>query len=559
MKEWVKTASDEKAVELGCYFDEKAALRIATFFRNFIRHTDGALAGKPFELLPWQWERVIAPAFGWKMPDGTRRFREVEIWIPKKNGKSTLAAAITLYLLLADGEIKSRVYGAAADREQASIVFDAAVSMIEMNDDLISELDVKKSKREIRYDGSNSLYKVINAMGFRNEGYNIHGLIFDELHTQRNRKLWSALKYGGASRRQPIRFVISTVGEHDESLLWMERFNHAKAVQESKVIDIRTLACVYAAEPKDDWTSPETWKKSNPSYGYTISPVDFEIAYEDACKNALNEVEFKRYRLNLATKHATSWIRWDHWEKNILQRLEYPQTMYHVGEETLQIATKPVSYAGVDIMDTMDINAFVDIREVKKPDGVMAFQIESIFWAPENAGIEAQKMNRERYEEWFATGVLRTCKGYTTDQEQLEDDIVDFCKQRNVAEIGVDRFMATRLVYGLQAKFKKRKIKTKLRLVGYNGSTLNEACRFLEGLIVSGRIIHDNNPVMNWMFGNVKAIQDSSGNRKLDKSGGAAGKIDGFAALLIATYCAINIEPEFKSKYDTEKPASILL
>jgi phage terminase large subunit-like protein len=279
---WVVTKSDELAVNQGCYFDLNAALRVLQFFIRFVNYVDGPEAGKPFYPLPWQWERIIAPAFGWMMPDGTRRMREVEVWIPKKNGKSTLCAGLVLYTLLADREIGAKVYSAAADRKQASLIFEVAKTMVKGNPKISSLLKVKPTQKRIDCELLDAYYEVLSADAFRNEGHNIHGLFFDELHTQKTRALWAALRYGSAARKQGIRFVISTVGLLDEASLWWERFNFALAVQESRKIDINLLPCVYAMKESDDYTSEEVWKRVNPSWGYTVNPLEFRRDYENS-------------------------------------------------------------------------------------------------------------------------------------------------------------------------------------------------------------------------------------------------------------------------------------
>ena len=318
---WVFTASDRAAVAAGCYFDFDAANRVRKFFATFLRHSKGPFAGKPFILMTWQWNNVIGPAFGWKMPDGTRRFKEVEIWVPKKNGKSTLMAAIAIYMLIADGEAGSEVYSAAADRTQAGIIYNEACMMVKKSPALKKVLRIKKAVKELHHDNTNSMYKVLASTGFRSDGINIHCLLFDELHTQQNRKLWAALRYGTAGRVQGLKFITSTAGEDDETLLWFERFNEARKVQASVSVDIHLLSCVYALEEGEDWTKEATWKRINPGWDI-INSVEFARDYENSKKSSANEVEFLRYRLNKSTKYQSAWIQHDYWKLGISDGLE---------------------------------------------------------------------------------------------------------------------------------------------------------------------------------------------------------------------------------------------
>src|SRR5690606_15428206 len=149
-EDWTNSEADERAVAEGCYFDLKAAERVRDFFRRFLRHSKGQWANKPFDLLDWQWYGVVGPLFGWKRKDGTRRYRRGYIEVPKKNGKSTLFAGLSLYLLMCDGEPGAEIYSAAVDRDQASIVFNEAANMAERSPHLSPKLKVVRSTKRIR-------------------------------------------------------------------------------------------------------------------------------------------------------------------------------------------------------------------------------------------------------------------------------------------------------------------------------------------------------------------------------------------------------------------------
>lgn len=541
-KDWIRTKSDEVAFKQhGCYFDISYPNRVREFFRTFIFHPKPPFAGKPFELLPWQWDKCIAPLFGWRMPDGTRRFRAFEQWIPKKNGKSTFSAALALYLLTSDGEYGAEVYSAAADRNQASIIYNEAKAMVEMSDPLMESLYVRKTKKQIEYPDANSKYEVLSADAFRNEGYNISALLFDELHTQRNRNMWNALRYGGAARRQPLNCVLSTAGEFDETLLWYERFIHSLKVQNSEVVDIHLLPCVYAMKDGQDWRSEETWISCNPSYGVALDKTQFKIDFEDALKNAANEASFLRYRLNKPTKFESAWIRQHYWNGCSLKS--------ELDDESLP----SVTFAGGDLSDNIDLNSLVTAKKFNYDfKGVMksALYIKPTFWAPQEAGLANNQSNRERYLKWFDSGLLRQIEGPVAEQEVIEDDIVRLFKEEKVKELGLDRNNATRFATSMQRKFKLNRIRTKMRLMPYNFYTTNEPVLLLEGLITSGRLFHDDDEIMNWMFGNICCSVDSSGNRKLDKSK-SKGKIDGFAALIVAVQCIMQDELTPESRYNT--------
>lgn len=305
--------TDEQAIREGCEFHLPSAEKVRKFFRQFVRHSKGEWAGKPFEFLDWQWTDVIGPLFGWLRPDGTRRFRRAYIEIPKKQGKSALASGLAIYLLVGDSEAGAEVYSAAADREQASIVFNEAANMVEASPGLSKHLEVVRSQKRLVFSKKQSWFKALSADVPTKEGLNIHGLLFDELHAQVKRDLWDTLAYGGAARRQPLSISITTAGYDRESICW-EQHQYAQSVLEGRNPDTSFLPCIYAASESDDWTSPATWAKANPSFGVTIKESEMAEACREAQQSPAKQNSFRRYRLNQWTEQDVRWLdlaRWD--------------------------------------------------------------------------------------------------------------------------------------------------------------------------------------------------------------------------------------------------------
>ena len=251
-----------------CWFDERAALAAERFFERVIRHTKGKWAGQPFALQPWQRDEIIRPIFGWKRRDGSRRYRRAYIEIPRKQGKSTISSGVALLLLLADGEPGAEIYSAAADRAQAAIVFDQAKQFVEGSPLLSKELRVYRN--HISAPRTNSIYRVLSADAFTKHGLNAHGIVFDELHAQPNRELWDVLATSMGARRQPLMVAITTAGYDRNSICW-EQHEHARRVIDDPAFDPEYFGFIAAAEEGDDWTSPATWRKANPSLGVTVT------------------------------------------------------------------------------------------------------------------------------------------------------------------------------------------------------------------------------------------------------------------------------------------------
>jgi phage terminase large subunit-like protein len=250
LRDPVRSDLDRAAVAAGCYFDYDAAYRVYEFMGRFLRHTVGEFAGQTFIPLEWQWQDVIGPLYGWKRKDGSRRYREAYISVAKKNGKSTLTAALALYALVADGEASAQVFSAAADRNQASIVYDEALKMVEESKGLSRILLPRPSRKEILYPQRHSSYRVLSSDAYRQEGLNIHTLIFDEFHAQPNSALYDALKYGGAARRQPLFIYITTAGYDRESVCWKKHL-YAQDILSGISTDWESFAYIAEGRPGD--------------------------------------------------------------------------------------------------------------------------------------------------------------------------------------------------------------------------------------------------------------------------------------------------------------------
>ena len=259
-------------------YDKDAADRAVTFI-SLLKHTKGEWYGKPFELIDWQ-EQIVRDLFGILKPNGYRQFNTAYVEIPKKQGKSELAAAIALYLTCGDFEHGGEIYGCAADRQQASIVFDVAVQMVEQNPALKARIKPLISQKRLIYKPLNSFYQVLSSEAYTKHGLNVHGVVFDELHAQPNRQLYDVMTKGsGDARKQPLYFLITTAGTDRHSICW-EVHQKAEDILAGRKRDPSFYPVIFGADEEEDWTDEEVWKKANPSLGIT---VDIE-KLRTACK-----------------------------------------------------------------------------------------------------------------------------------------------------------------------------------------------------------------------------------------------------------------------------------
>lgn len=287
-------------------YDKAKADRAVKFIEN-LRHTKAKWAGKRFWLLPWQ-ETLVRDIFGTVKEDGTRQFRTAYVEICKKVGKSELAAAIALYLLYADNEPSAEVYGAAADRQQASIVFDVAKRMVELTPALLKRSKIMgATKRIVNYSNA-GIYQVLSADVGNKHGFSVSGLVFDEIHNQPNRNLYDVLTKGSSdARANPLHFIITTAG-NDRNSIAFELHTKALDILNGRREDPTFYPVVYGLADDEDWTDEKNWYKVNPSLGYTVEIDRLRDAFREAQQNPADEVTFRWLRLNQWVSSTVAWI-----------------------------------------------------------------------------------------------------------------------------------------------------------------------------------------------------------------------------------------------------------
>lgn len=516
-RKWIKTKADAIAAKQGCYFDLDAANHVCEFFERFLQLSKGQWAGQPFQLMKWQSEEFLMPLFGWKNHDGTRRFRIGYVEIPKKNGKSGLCSGISLYLAGADGEPGAEVYNAAADRQQADIVFSESRNMVKVSRQLSKYAKVTDSKKRIDFPATNSYIRVISSEAYTAEGLNIHGLVFDELHAQKTRELWDALRYGGAARRQPLLLSITTAG-WDTTSICFEQHEYAKKVLSGDIEDTSFFALIYAAGKDDDPLDPKTWEKANPSFGVTINERDFEQAAKEASASPVKLNAFKRYRLNIWTEQADRWLAPDAWGActKAKDALLWRKKMLK------DLAGQPC-FAGLDLGSTSDLTAFV----LFFPESEILLPW---FWIPEAALQDPANPNRDLYRTWAGQEFLAVTPGNVCDYDKVRADINANAEAFDIRELAVDR-----LFQGAQLCTQLLEDGFDVIAFGQGFVSMAAPCKEFEERVLSGRLEHGNNPVLKWMASNVSVATDPAGNMKPVKpKRNSPYKIDGIVAAIMA-------------------------
>ena len=497
------------------YYDKEYA-DFAVAFIESLCHTKGTWAGKPFELMDWQ-EQIIRDLFGILKLNGYRQFNTAYIEIPKKNGKSELAAAVALLLTCGDGEQRAEVYGAAADRQQASIVFDVAADMVRMCPALNKRVKILASQKRLIYEPTNSFYQVLSAEAYSKHGFNVHGVVFDELHSQPNRKLYDVLTKGsGDARMQPLFFLITTAGTDTHSICY-EVHQKAQDIIDGRKIDPTFYPVIYGADDTEDWTSPKVWKKCNPSLGETIGMDKVKTACESAKQNPGEENSFRQLRLNQWVKQAVRWMPMDKWDK----------CAFAVNEEQLQ---GRVCYGGLDLSSTTDITAFVLV--FPPLDEEDKYIILPYFWIPEDTLDLRVKRDHVPYDVWERQGYLQTTEGNVVHYGYIERFIEQLGKKFNIREIAFDRWGAVQMVQNLEG------MGFTVVPFGQGFKDMSPPTKELMKLTLEQRIVHGGHPVLRWNMDNIFIRTDPAGNIKPDKEKSTE-KIDGAVATIMALDRAI--------------------
>lgn len=510
------------------YYDEEMANFAVTFIEQLC-HTKGTWAGKKFKLLDWQ-EQIIRDLFGTLKPNGYRQFNTAYIEIPKKNGKSELAAAVALLLCCGDGEQRAEIYGCAADRGQATIVFDVAADMVRMCPALNKRCKILTSQKRILFTPTNSFYQVLSAEAYSKHGFNIHGVVFDELHTQPNRKLFDVMTKGsGDARMQPLYFLITTAGTDTNSICY-ETHQKAKDILEGRKIDPTFYPVIYGAGEDEDWTDPKVWLKSNPSLGETIGMDKVEAACESAKQNPGEENSFRQLRLNQWVKQAVRWMPMDKWDA----------CAFPANEEMLE---GRVCYGGLDLSSTTDLTSFCLVfppEDEEEPYYVLPY-----FWVPEDTLDLRVKRDHVPYDVWHRQGYLETTEGNVVHYGYIEKFIERLGERFNIRDIAFDRWGATQMSQDLE------NMGFTVVPMGQGFASMSPPTKELMKLTLEKKIAHGGHPVLRWNMDNIFIRTDPAGNIKADKAKSTE-KIDGAIAMIMALDRAIRCGNDTsESVYDT--------
>ncbi|MCC7139785.1 MAG: terminase large subunit [Planctomycetes bacterium] len=513
---------DPWATAGGSTFDYLAARRVIGFFHDHLAFIEGDVAGRPFDVEPWQ-GAVVANVFGWKRPNGIRRYREFLLYVAAKNGKSPLLAAIAIWLLLCDGEPGAQVYSAAAEKEQAAIIYRHASAMTLANAELAAQVRVYRAVKSMQVLATNSFFRVLTSDADTKHGLNAHGVLVDELHAHKDRRLFDVLKTRTSSRRQPVIGVITTA-DYERPSICNEVYRYACQVRDGVVDAPSFLPVIYEADAGDDIESPATWRKANPNLGVSVREDTLREESRRARNSPGYRDEFLRTNLNVRTNAKVSAIDVSRWLACAPEKVEGHRGM---GFRELREALRGARcFGGLDLASTSDLASlalwFPEVR------AALWFN-----WCPRDSAQERERRDRVPYTAWARAGALGlTGAGpdeRATDYSAIRRDIVRLCSEYDVQEIGFDRFGANETVTALRDVHGIRVID-----FGQGFVSMNPPSKRLD-VLVNGTtaLAHGRDPVATWAASNLVWAVDDAGNWKPSKRKSTE-RIDPMTALIMA-------------------------
>lgn len=514
-----------------CQFIETKAREAIDFFHKRLVLVEGRDSGKPFILQPHQQAR-IANLYGWRRPDGTRRFREAYISEARKNGKTVALAGMVAMELAEPVEEGSQIYSAASERNQARLIFRQVSQMVQRSEDLKGILRVWKHSVVNLADELTS-YQALSAEATSAHGLNPQLVAFDELHLQKNRDLYDAFKTGMGARDQPLLASITTAG-HDRNSICYEVYAHAKAIMdyskgEDRLRDPEFFPAIHEVGEEEDWTDESVWAKANPNLGVTVKPEFLRSEFRRAQANPAAQNAFRQLFLNQWTQQSVRWIDLREWD---LCKCSDPPP---VGAKC---------FGGLDLGISRDLTAFVVVFKVGK-----RYIVRPHFWMPEDNLDERMRRDHVPYRRWADSGLITLTAGRTTDYGVVRAGVNEIANRYGLSQIGYDPYNADQL-----AKQLGEADGFEMVIIRQGFLSMSEPSKLLDKLILDTNIYHDGNPVLRSHAENAAIRRDPSGNIKPDKDS-ATGRIDGIVATVMALRLAsLSLDDD---TYDDDGPMVI--
>ena len=508
----------------GLKWDLQAGLQVVKFF-DHLRQYKGEWAGQPLTLQPWQ-AFIVANLYGWKRrSDGYRRFRTAFLEMPRGQGKTTLAAGISIWAAFIEGEPSSDVFICATKKDQARLCFDAARHMVLRVPALKNRISV--GAYNLHQLSSASKLEPLGADADTLDGLRPHLVVVDEVHAHKDGSVIDVMVTGQGTRRQPLLFEITTAGINRQGPWWAHQ-EYTRMLLEGRAEDDAWFGFIAGADPEDDWTSEATWKKANPNYAVSVKPDFLKTECRKATAMPIFQSAFRRLHVGQLVEQEEKVIDRRQWDSGIVRGM------------TLADFRGRVCYGGLDLSSTTDLTAFVLVF----PEDGGAYSVLPWFWIP---GDNVQKrVDRDRvpYDVWARDGWVRVTPGNITDYDQVRADIVAAVAGLDLRVLAFDPSNATQISTQLQGELGE----DKLVAVPQGFKHYHDATTRLIALVAGGSVRHPGHPVLSWNADNLTVVGNSYGEIRPDKTR-AVERIDGMVALIMALGQAIGAAEEKPPAY----------
>lgn len=499
-------------------YSESRANHALKFIETYCKHSKGKLGGKPLLLELWQ-KALVAATFGViHKIDETRRFTEVMLIVGRKNGKSVLASAIGLYLMIADGEPGAEIFAAATMRDQAKIIWLEAKRMVKKSPALLKR--IKPLVAELVGDFNDSFFKPLGADSDTLDGLNVYCALLDEIHAWKTKALYDVIVDGTSAREEPLIFITTTAGTIRESIYdikYEEAENLIKSYDDPNIAgkNEKFFPVIYELDNRDEWTKPECWVKANPGLGSIKQLKQLKAKVEKAQQNPLLVRNLLCKDFNLRQTTSEAWLTFEQLNNEATFDIEVLKPRYGIG--------------GVDLSITTDLTAACVAFMVP---GDPTIYYKHMYWLPEDLLESREKDDKIPYSVWVDMGLMRTTPG---NKVHYKDVVAWFVEMRDVNDIylpwiGYDGYSADYFIEDLKSEFGKECPD----VVRQGAPTLAGPLRALGADLESKTINYGNNPITKWCLSNVSVSEDRNANLLPCKTSNQRRRIDGFAAMLDA-------------------------
>lgn len=501
------------------HFDQKAADRAVTFIETFC--CIPKMRGTPrFKLELWQ-KALVEATFGFVDDQNLRQYREVFLFIGRKNAKSILGAAMALYLLLADGEDGPEIYTAATDRSQAKVVWEYAISMINHDASLKKYLRPKVNLIECKENGGKFVPLSKNSGSL--DGLNVSGMFLDELHAIKDRNMYDVLKGGTYARSQPLTVIMSTGGYYEQDSLFDTKYSEYMSIIDGystgRYVDESTLPIIYELDSKEEVVDPSNWIKANPNLGVSKNPEQLEREFNRATLDEKTMRDLLVKQFNFRENARDTFFNLEDVENKETFNLDDLSGMYFFG--------------GVDLSETTDLTCATAAFPVNDPEtDEPRLMVHQMYWIPEDTLQEHIEKDKVPYDVWIRNGWVRTCPGNVIDQKEVVNWFQELQSEHDVYayKIGYDAYNAQYLTKDLEENFGKDLTEK----VQQNFKGLSSQMYLSKAWFKKRKIVYNYNPVLLWCLLNTEAVTDTQGNVKPYKNRNLRKRIDGYSSLLDA-------------------------